>query len=282
LIGFTGKERDQESGFDYFGARYYGSALGRFTSADPGNASVHRVNPQSWNAYSYSLNRPLSLVDPNGLEPVKAQAGTIQGFGANMNSTQHQVGRTTGAAATHALQTLGETSNFAPTNTAFNKSPNRYVYTANGGWVDMAHFVFYAGRAATHKAAGDTNPVGSAVREGFHQELMDRFKAPWSAYSYEDLPSDRLGAIFGAQFFDPSSSLTLAEQVELFFGLYLDPMATSAPNYGSLPNKDSRNPPTATNRSTDPMYTYRWSLLELQKPHRACVSAGGETSCESY
>ncbi len=31
---FTAKERDSESGLDYFGARYYGSALGRFTSPD--------------------------------------------------------------------------------------------------------------------------------------------------------------------------------------------------------------------------------------------------------
>jgi RHS repeat-associated protein len=34
---FTDKERDSESGLDFFGARYYGSALGRFTSADPSN-----------------------------------------------------------------------------------------------------------------------------------------------------------------------------------------------------------------------------------------------------
>jgi RHS repeat-associated protein len=32
---FTGKERDGETGLDYFGARYYASAQGRFTSADP-------------------------------------------------------------------------------------------------------------------------------------------------------------------------------------------------------------------------------------------------------
>jgi RHS repeat-associated protein len=32
---FTGKERDGESGLDYFGARYYGSALGRWTSPEP-------------------------------------------------------------------------------------------------------------------------------------------------------------------------------------------------------------------------------------------------------
>jgi RHS repeat-associated protein len=32
---FTGKERDAESGLDYFGARYYGSSMGRFMSPDP-------------------------------------------------------------------------------------------------------------------------------------------------------------------------------------------------------------------------------------------------------
>ena len=31
---FTGKERDQESGNDYFGARYYASSMGRFLSPD--------------------------------------------------------------------------------------------------------------------------------------------------------------------------------------------------------------------------------------------------------
>jgi RHS repeat-associated protein len=31
---FTGKERDTESGNDYFGARYYASSMGRFMSPD--------------------------------------------------------------------------------------------------------------------------------------------------------------------------------------------------------------------------------------------------------
>ena len=34
LTHFTGKERDQESGNDYFGARYYASTVGRFMSPD--------------------------------------------------------------------------------------------------------------------------------------------------------------------------------------------------------------------------------------------------------
>lgn len=47
---FTQKERDIESGLDYFGARYYSSAQGRFTSVDPGGFSPRNlVSPQDWN-----------------------------------------------------------------------------------------------------------------------------------------------------------------------------------------------------------------------------------------
>src|SRR5512136_2198390 len=53
----SGKERDVETGLDYFGARYYSGAQGRFTSPDPG-AWIF-LEPQSINRYSYALNNPL-------------------------------------------------------------------------------------------------------------------------------------------------------------------------------------------------------------------------------
>ena len=64
---FTGKERDAETGLDYFGARYYGSQSGRFTTVDPvlaWEASLQR--PQLWNRHSYGVNNPLRFVDPDG------------------------------------------------------------------------------------------------------------------------------------------------------------------------------------------------------------------------
>jgi RHS repeat-associated protein len=67
---FTGKERDSESGLDYFGARHYASNLGRFMVPDPINFGAHLGNPQSWNAYSYVANNPLSATDPTGLDCV--------------------------------------------------------------------------------------------------------------------------------------------------------------------------------------------------------------------
>ncbi len=64
---FTGKERDAETGLDYFGARYFSAAQGRFTSPDPTILALNRlVNPQRWNMYGYALNNPLKYVDPDG------------------------------------------------------------------------------------------------------------------------------------------------------------------------------------------------------------------------
>jgi RHS repeat-associated protein len=65
---FTGKERDPESGLDYFGARYYASSTARFLTPDPIRITSKRlVNPGSrLNLYSYAANNPLLYVDPTG------------------------------------------------------------------------------------------------------------------------------------------------------------------------------------------------------------------------
>jgi RHS repeat-associated protein len=49
LTQFTGKERDAESGLDYFGARYFVAAQGRFTSTDPLNIpNLQRLHPEQF------------------------------------------------------------------------------------------------------------------------------------------------------------------------------------------------------------------------------------------
>jgi RHS repeat-associated protein len=66
--GFTGKERDAESGLDYSHYRYYGSNMGRWMSPDPsGLTFANPLNPQSFNLYAYVNNNPLGFVDPTGL-----------------------------------------------------------------------------------------------------------------------------------------------------------------------------------------------------------------------
>jgi len=70
---FTGKERDTESGLDYFGARYYASTMGRWMSPDWASIPVAIPyadinNPQSLNLYSYVKNNPLIGKDADGHE----------------------------------------------------------------------------------------------------------------------------------------------------------------------------------------------------------------------
>ncbi len=66
-IKFTGKEWDYESSLDYFGARYFSPAQGRFTSADQPFNDQDPDYPQSWNLFSYGRNDPLSNTDPTGM-----------------------------------------------------------------------------------------------------------------------------------------------------------------------------------------------------------------------
>ncbi len=63
---FSGKERDAETGLDYFGARYYGNWLGRFATPDDFLKDSHVGDPQSWNKYAYARNNPLRYTDPTG------------------------------------------------------------------------------------------------------------------------------------------------------------------------------------------------------------------------
>jgi RHS repeat-associated protein len=87
---FTQKERDTESGNDYFDARYYSSAIGRFMSPD-WSAKEDPVpyavldDPQSLNLYAYVRNNPLTRIDPDG---------HCEGFGCQMQQewiAQHQI-----------------------------------------------------------------------------------------------------------------------------------------------------------------------------------------------
>jgi RHS repeat-associated protein len=70
-VRFTGKERDGETGLDYFGARYYSGEQGRFTTADWSEKPepipyADLMNPQSLNLYAYVLNNPLNNRDLDG------------------------------------------------------------------------------------------------------------------------------------------------------------------------------------------------------------------------
>jgi RHS repeat-associated protein len=98
---FVGKERDGETGLDYFGARYYASWLGRWISSDPAGLI------DGLNLFAYCHNNPIIRTDPDGtkvevIAPVKgarrlldpekkAEARTyIEGVITSRLSSEHQ------------------------------------------------------------------------------------------------------------------------------------------------------------------------------------------------
>jgi RHS repeat-associated protein len=59
---FTGKEKDEETGYSYFGARYYDSDLSVWLSVDPMSDKRLSTSP-----FAYCQNNPIVLVDPTGM-----------------------------------------------------------------------------------------------------------------------------------------------------------------------------------------------------------------------
>jgi RHS repeat-associated protein len=116
----TQKERDSESGLDYFLARYYSSAQGRFTSADAFGGSL--LNPQTLNLYSYVQGNPLRYVDP---------------FGHFAEDPDDKGGRPRGARdpsrddLRHPFKGLKQDSNFKPVKTP--EVPGGVAYESPGG-----------------------------------------------------------------------------------------------------------------------------------------------------
>lgn len=96
---YTAKERDDENGFTYHGARYYAPWLGRWTSCDPAGLA------DGANVYAFVGNRPLMRIDESGrfgeearriIGQVKAhadQANPRKMFGAIVTESEHVISK---------------------------------------------------------------------------------------------------------------------------------------------------------------------------------------------
>ena len=155
---FTGKERDSESGNDYFGARYYASTMGRFMSPD-WSAKEEPVpyakldNPQSLNLYAYVLNNPLDKTDPDGHDFWDKVLNKIQGKGW-VDTPRPQlapVTTTVGTPKWHYQQSTGNVSLQVRVQSSNGKSGQMTESTPAGG---------YAGRGT-----GLNNPDAQGVSQ---------------------------------------------------------------------------------------------------------------------
>jgi len=173
---YTGKERDKESLYDYFGARYYDARIGRWGQVEPLLKKYPQISP-----YVYSLDNPLVIIDPNGLDPIREQFGNINSVRKILEAS---IGKT--------FFDLGKN--------VFGKSAgekSRYVYTKERGILDLPHFF---------AAANQSNLFGfqPAINQGIVQEfaqLIGKYTFGLfdkeSAFNPEDLTSNFQGAVLG-------------------------------------------------------------------------------------
>ena len=87
---FTGKERDAESGNDYFEARYYSSSMGRWISPDWSIKEepvpyAKLDDPQTLNLYAYVMNNPLARLDLDGHYTCRGSSEDCAGFVTALN-----------------------------------------------------------------------------------------------------------------------------------------------------------------------------------------------------
>jgi RHS repeat-associated protein len=100
---FVGKEKDEETGLSYFGARYMDAKTGRFIAVDPVRAVDPKtsktnerllLNPQRLNTYAYALNNPYRFVDPDGKEAILMAIFANLLFGSTANAPEYRYSST--------------------------------------------------------------------------------------------------------------------------------------------------------------------------------------------
>ena len=192
-LKFTGKERDGESGLDWFGARYLSGAQGRWTSPDwSGRAEpvpyAKLGDPQTLDLYGYVRNNPLSNrdldghgdqqpLDPAQIESVKQDMQTVDNFAqAHPKTMQVAVGA---AEIGSAIVTFGSTLEAAAAGLAFKAAflgigsvglgvsgTHRIVATAAGQSPEKTEKVSTALSAVTTPAGMVTTVATGSIKLG--------------------------------------------------------------------------------------------------------------------
>jgi RHS repeat-associated protein len=164
---FTSKERDGETGLDYFGARYYSSSLGHFATADwaekPEAVPYSDLDdPQSLNLYSYVRNLPTTKTDATGHCLEDACIGEAYLAVALVTTVSSYLASPSGQ---HALSAVGEAigSLFSRSN---NSPPPSTTTTTQTGAPGTTTTTVQTGAPGTTTATAQTTTPASTSQAG--------------------------------------------------------------------------------------------------------------------
>ena len=260
---YTRQEKDTETNLYYYGARYYDLNLARFVQPDTYVSNIY--NPQDLNAYSYVQNNPLKYTDPTGHEPVKSEAGTADQVSKKIEEIIYDV-RCQNPKATskdiYAAMKAYYDGDYVDQNGnkwsyAADGTP-RYVYTEEGGWIDMKHYFDAANYGATI-GKDLTNFLGFGVEvlqaSPEISSVFDVSNQPGSAFSFEDMPSDAMGSEFGQ-----SNAGSSYDEVQKNFDAHMSALKATTPDQDPGYNDLQENEVQDFNGRT-----YRPSWISYQK-----------------
>jgi RHS repeat-associated protein len=196
---YTGQEKDQETGLNYYDARYYDPQIQRFTQPDTLIPDVY--DPQQLNRYAYANNNPVKYIDPSGNFGIVFWVGAVLigalaaasmpavvpnnknenwlasgGYLVNHYSTE----------LTKAVHNLTNTKSSTKTSTTGTTSPNiqqqKNDNQKNGG-----------GKSGGSEGGGSTKPERSDPSKWVKDNFNNPEKGPpgWKEFKYGDKPTDR-------------------------------------------------------------------------------------------
>ncbi|MBI2547048.1 MAG: hypothetical protein HYW23_01220, partial [Candidatus Aenigmarchaeota archaeon] len=235
---YTGQFSDSSTNQYYYGARYYKPSTGQFISPDTIISQMY--NPQSLNRYSYVLGNPYKYFDPNGKEPIKSQLGSVDAITNYIVTLEKS---NPNAKPTEILNMIvANTGTFESRPDWFGSGyPNdaRYLYTKDKGFVDTYHF--FANAELVRTIEGSTLPILDYWQEfGQYRSSSDKI----SGFSYEDIPSNRLGRLFGNSV---TNDKTLSQQFSQFMqniGASSNPLSDAESQHPGLLSTLPENEPT--------------------------------------
>ncbi|MCU0543439.1 MAG: toxin [Oscillatoriaceae cyanobacterium Prado104] len=159
---YTGKERDEETGLYYHGARYYAAWLGRWSSFDPAIYKASTFEYATYQPYVYVQNKPVIAFDPDGeainflAAAVGAAVGAVIGGGIEAGRQLITEGRVSNWGAVGASAAGGAVSGAVAGLTMGASLAVQATAAAVAG---------VAGGATTRALTGQQQTLGAAVQD---------------------------------------------------------------------------------------------------------------------
>ncbi len=150
---FNGKEKDPETGYNYYGARYYTDRLSVWLSVDPLTDKY-----PSLSGYNYCANNPVRYIDPDGRDWIDKVAGVIIGTVTNV------IPGTSNLRDTYSPNDAGDYNNTLRTVDGVSIVVGGGMMTGGGAGVGAGTSIVIAGGVTASTVVGA--PEGAAIAAG--------------------------------------------------------------------------------------------------------------------